>query len=369
MAPKKSAQDITYKSYLKLGDILSAQAPISRIGHGARKAPAHDEMMFIVVHQTYELWFKLVLFEMDRVQSVFAQKTVRDRDVRTVSASLVRIVEILKLMVHQLGILETMTPLDFLDFRNVFRSASGFQSMQFRELEVRLGLKSDARLDYGGKTFDSYLAAEDRARLQAVMKKPSLFAQLDAWLSRTPFIATKGYDFWKSYRTAVEGMIEADRMAVKKNRAMPAATRAAELQKIDNTAAQFAVLFAPEKAASAPQWRLSQKAVRAALIINLYRDEPALQGPFGILNGIMDIDELMALWRYRHALMVQRMLGMKMGSGGSTGHDYLAATAGKHRVFNDLFMISTFLIPRSKLPQLPPSVIEKMGLRYGDKDA
>src|SRR5690606_10582046 len=90
-------------------------------------------------------------------------------------------------------------------------------------------------------------------------------------------------------------------------------------------------------------WRLSKKALYAALFINLYRDQPALQLPFRILSALMDMDETMTVWRYRHALMAQRMLGMKTGSGGSTGHDYLALTAQKHRVFADLFTLTTFL--------------------------
>ena len=126
MAKKKTDKDIDYKGYLQLDGLLSSQQPLSN---------AHDEMMFIVVHQTYELWFKLILFELDRVQKIFGGKIVKDADLRTVSASLGRMVETMKLLVKQLDIMETMTPLDFLDFRHVFRSASGFQSMQFRELE------------------------------------------------------------------------------------------------------------------------------------------------------------------------------------------------------------------------------------------
>ncbi len=110
-------------------------------------------------------------------------------------------------------------------------------------------------------------------------------------------------------------------------------------------------------------WRLSSKALHAALFIMLYRDQPVLQQPFKILNALMDIDETMALWRYRHALMVQRMLGMKMGSGGSSGHDYLVQTAAKNRIFLDLFALSTFMIPRSTLPKLPQEVEQKMGFR------
>lgn len=359
MAKKKSDQDIDYKGYLKLDGLLSSQQPLST---------AHDEMMFIVVHQTYELWFKLILFELDRVQNIFAAKVVKDADLRTVSASLGRMVETMKLLVKQLDIMETMTPLDFLDFRHVFRSASGFQSMQFRELEVRLGLRTDDRIGYAGKSFETYLPDSDRKKLKGMNKKSSLIEQLDTWLARTPFVQTGTFNFWAAYRKSVMAMIDGDRSAVNKSRKMTAEAKRMELGKLDMMTAQFDILFG--KTPAEMPWRFSQKALQAALFINLYRDQPALQTPFKILNDLMDLDELMALWRYRHALMAQRMLGTKMGSGGSSGHDYLVTTAAKHRIFKDLFALSTFLIPRSKLPKLPKAVEEKMNFRYwGKSDA
>ncbi|TAL40199.1 MAG: tryptophan 2,3-dioxygenase [Alphaproteobacteria bacterium] len=354
--PKKSA-DLTYKSYLALETLLQAQKPLS---------PAHDEMMFVVLHQTYELWFKLILFELDRVQKIFGAKTVGDADLRLVSASLSRVVNIMQLLVRQLDIMETMTPLDFLDFRHVFRSASGFQSMQFRELEVRLGLRADDRVGYDGKSFESFLSEEDREQLHRIMKRPALLDQVGGWLARTPFVEMGGFSFWKAYRKAVMDMIEGDREAIMKNRRMPASARETELNKLKGMQAQFDLLFDKGGGETLP-WRFSKPALQAALFINLYRDQPALQVPFQVLSGLMDLDELLALWRYRHALMAQRMLGTKMGSGGSTGHDYLAATASKHRIFKDLFALSTFLIPRSRLPKLPREVVDRMGFRYWDK--
>jgi tryptophan 2,3-dioxygenase len=181
----KDTKDIDYKTYLKLPELLAAQQPIS----GAAGKPfAHDEMLFIIVHQTYELWFKQVLFELARVQDVFSRKSVADSDLRVVSAALERTVAILKHLVNQIDLLETMTPLDFLDFRHVFRSASGFQSLQFRELEIRLGLRGEDRLSYAGRSYESYLSPEDQQVIRDMEKKGSLFEQLDKWLSRTPFV-------------------------------------------------------------------------------------------------------------------------------------------------------------------------------------
>lgn len=358
----KKPKDIDYKTYLQLPTLLEAQKPISG---SAGKPFAHDEMLFIIVHQTYELWFKQVLFEVDRVQDIFSRKSVEDKDLRVISAALERIVEILKHLVRQIDLLETMTPLDFLDFRHVFRSASGFQSLQFRELEIRLGLRSTDRVSYDGKSYESYLSPEDQKVIREMEKKGSLFDQMDKWLSRTPFVTMGGFDFWKAYRKAVTDMVTGDKKAVQSNTSLSKAARQMETNKLDNVQKQFDMLFSDNPKEKMP-WRLSAKAVRAALFIALYRDQPVLQVPFRILSALMDVDETMTLWRYRHALMVQRMLGMKMGSGGSSGHDYLAQTAAKNRIFLDLFALSTFMIPRSTLPKLPKEVEEKMGFRYKD---
>ena len=109
---------------------------------------------------------------------------------------------------------------------------------------------------------------------------------------------------------------------------------------------------------------MSRAAVQAALFIIVYRDRPVLQLPFRLLAALMNVDELLTLWRYRHALMVQRMIGVKIGTGGSAGHDYLRDTAAKHRIFSDLFRLSTYLIPRSRLPKLPRELEDAMGYRY-----
>lgn len=358
---KKQPKDIDYKTYLGLPTLLAAQRPIS--GKGGKDF-AHDEMLFIIVHQTYELWFKQVLFEIGRIQDIFAKKAVADKDLRVISAALDRVSEILKHLVRQIDLVETMTPLDFLDFRHVFRSASGFQSLQFRELELRLGLRGSDRASYDGRSYHTYLSAEDQAAIRAIEKKGSLFDQMDRWLARTPFVAMGRFDFWKVYRKAVADMVTGDKEKIRANSGLSTAAKQLEIAKMDNIQKQFDLLFS-DKAEGKINWRLSLPALKAALFIKLYRDQPQLQVPFRILNTLMDIDETMALWRYRHALMVQRMLGMKMGSGGSSGHDYLVQTASKHRIFLDLFALSTFMIPRSALPKLPRAIEEKLGFRHG----
>jgi len=129
----------------------------------------------------------------------------------------------------------------------------------------------------------------------------------------------------------------------------------------------FAALFDASKHNELIQkgrWRLSHRATVAALLIHLYRDEPILHLPFRLLTVLIDVDELLTSWRSRHALMVHRMIGAKIGTGGSVGYQYLRATVDKHKIFTDLFNLSTFLIPRSSLPPLPKEVQQKLGF-YG----
>jgi tryptophan 2,3-dioxygenase len=151
-------------------------------------------------------------------------------------------------------------------------------------------------------------------------------------------------------------------------RASPVLTeqqRKGEAAAIEAALDKFNAIFATDgKESQASHWRMSLAAVQAALFITVYRDQPVLQLPFRLLTALMDIEESLTLWRYRHALMVQRMIGVKIGTGGSAGHDYLRDTAAKHRIFSDLFRLSTYLIPRSRLPKLPRELEDAMGYRY-----
>jgi tryptophan 2,3-dioxygenase len=143
--------------------------------------------------------------------------------------------------------------------------------------------------------------------------------------------------------------------------AIPPERRERELESIGRAITSFSAIFS---GAEDGGWRLSLQSVQAALFITLYRDKPAVQPAFRLLTALMDIDETMTLWRYRHALMVERMIGLKIGTGGSSGHVYLRTTAERHRIFSDLFRLSTFLIPRSAVPELPPAIEAQMSFVY-----
>src|SRR5438552_17155145 len=204
MSPR--TDDVDYAEYLERHALLAAQQPESA-RHGR---PAHDEMLFIIVHQTYELWFKQILHELDRIQTDFGGDVVEDEYLGRIVHGLDRINEILKLLIQQLEVLETMTPLDFLDFRDFLFPASGFQSTQFRLIEIRLGLSRAARSDYAGKPFEDMLIKSDRARVGAAERGPTLSDQLDRWLSRTPFVRRPESEFVGEYRQGVGQVAEVE---------------------------------------------------------------------------------------------------------------------------------------------------------------
>lgn len=359
MVPDRAARPrCHYAEYLRLDTLLAQQVRESeRLGE-----PAHDEMLFIVVHQAYELWFKLILHELDRVQDDFGQAPVEDDHLGRIVQGLDRIQEILKLVVHQIDVIETMTPLDFLDFRDLLSPASGFQSVQFRLIEVRLGLRGEDRLRLDDQRFEMLLSPSERARIAAAEAGPLLVEQLDRWLARTPFVALSGYVFSRAYREAVIRSLRADTEQVRATEGLAPAQREAEIAAIAAALDRFDAIFA--HAGGRSPWRMSFAAVQAALFITVYRDEPVLQLPFRLLSALMDIEESVALWRYRHALMVRRMIGVKPGTGGSSGYEYLRQTSERYQIFGDLFQLSSYLIPRSQLPVLPEAVKARMGFAY-----
>ena len=349
-----------YASYLRIPALLSLQQPESE----KAGRPAHDETLFIIVHQAYELWFRQVLHELDLVQGAFEAQILDDAEIGRVCRALERIHRVLKLLIAQFDVLETMTALDFLEFRDLLTPASGFQSTQFRLIETRLGLGRDQRLSFDGKPFEQRLDADGRGAVAQAEGRAALADQIAAWLERTPFVAMGGFDFQAAYRRTIDEALAEDIGRIAANPALGADDRIRQTAALTRSRGLLATLEGD--GAPAPGFRFGPRALRAALFILLYRDEPALQLPFRLLSLLMDVDEDLAQWRYAHALMVSRMIGSKIGTGGSSGADYLRQTAEKHRVFGDLFALATFLIPRSRLPALPEDVRRAMRYRYAD---
>ena len=345
-----------YSAYLQLDKLLNAQAPESE----RLNMPAHDEHLFIIIHQAYELWFKQVLHEITSCQQILKKPALNDNspELQTVVHRLGRVAQIIKLLVQQIDVLETMTPMDFLDFRDLLRPASGFQSWQFKLIETRLGLRFAQR--HGQELYMERMKPGYVELIRTAEEHSSLLQLVNAWLERMPFfnepenwrnypsrypelhLATtpsdSGHIFWIDYRNIYkESLSQAE---------------AAHLDTFD--------LVFKDRPADYP-FSLSVTASRAALFIMLYRGYPVLQLPFQLLNNLLEIDEQLSTWRYRHMNMVQRMIGTRIGTGGSSGKDYLSAALGKHYIFKDIAALTSFLTDRRRLPSLSAEMEQRLG--------
>ena len=258
---------VTYSSYLKLDELLSLQQPRS-------EGPEHDEMLFIVIHQVYELWFKELLHELDRVRWLLEH----DEAYRG-QHTLKRILTILKVMVAQLDILETMTPLEFLSFRQRLEAASGFQSDQFRQIEFVLGSKSERAIQR--------FPEGSRAR-QALVRR---FGEPTLWDAFLRYLVREGYAVPQSQLAREVGA---------------SVEPSADVQRI---------------------------------LIEVYRRDPKNAE---MCERLVDLDEGLQEWRYRHVKMVERTIGARAGTGGSSGAAYLRETVGSP-VFPDLWAIRSQL--------------------------
>ncbi len=363
MSDEKKYSSIHYASYLGLDKILSAQMPRSReLGD-----EAHEEMLFIIVHQVYELWFKQILHEVNTVMELFKSNNVDEKNIDIAVSRLERVNEILKLLIQQIRVIETMTPLDFLDFRSYLFPASGFQSFQFRKLEVMLGLKMEKRTSYTAHHYYHEFSEKDQKEIVDLESALSLFQLIESWLERTPFLDIHGFDFKSKYMTAVDKMLQREQSAIESSDYLSEMEKTMRLKMNGDSNTFFANVFNESyhnQLIAEGKMRLSYKATIAALLIQLYGHEPLLQLPYRLLNVITEMDELLTGWRYRHAQMVMRMLGRKSGTGGSSGHDYLMETVKKHQIFIDFHNISTLLIPRSELPELPVDLKRTLGFYY-----
>ena len=254
----KTPAELTYGTYLRLDDLLACQSPLTG---------EHDELLFVIIHQVYELWFKQILHEAARLQA-----TLEAGDAAAALGTARRIAKILKTIVGQMDVLETMTPRQFASFRPELGSSSGFQSAQFRYLEAVLG-----RRDFNRSVTDETLAA--------IMARPPVFASL------LRFLAAAGWD-------------------------VPAAA-------LDHDPREPA---APDAA------------VQALLATVYEQSEEAAE----VCEALVDIDEGVQEWRYRHVKMVERIIGAKTGTGGSAGSAYLRATLFRP-AFPDLWEIRSRL--------------------------
>lgn len=345
-------KQVHYADYLQLDKILEAQHPES---FAPGKEPAHDEMLFIIIHQSYELWFKQIDFEIQSIIQILQQPKLNDNaaDLQTIVHRLNRVTTILKTLVQQIDIMESMTAMDFLDFRDLLRPASGFQSWQFKKIEAMLGLKYEHR--HGQHYYTSQLRPAEVTVIKETEQANSVLQLLNIWLERMPFINDDAY--WKSYVPA-SGNAESpvfwnDYAWIYQNSLAPA-----EQGNIE----RFQQVFETTDMNAGRQ--LSATACRSALFIMLYRGYPMLELPFQLLDKLLEIDSQLGNWRYRHFNMVQRMIGSRIGTGGSTGAEYLKSAMDKHYIFKEISQLTSFLINRKQLPALPEELVAQLGYNF-----
>ena len=363
MSNQKKYTSIHYASYLELDKILNAQHPRSaELGK-----EAHEETLFIIIHQVYELWFKQMMHELDSVMEMFRSLNVDEKNIDEAVLRLERINEILRLLTQQIKVLETMTPIDFLEFRAYLFPASGFQSFQFRCFEVKLGLKIEKRIAYTPYKYYHEFTPVEQETIVALESKEGLFDLIQSWLERTPFIDMKDFDFKTKYLSAVERMLQREADAIQSSEYLNPHEKEMRLKMNGDVGTFFVNIFNEEyhnQLIAEGRIRLSYRATIAALMIQLYSTEPLLQLPSRLIHTLIEMDELLTNWRYRHAQMVMRMLGRKSGTGGSSGYEYLMETVKKHQVFIDFHNISTLMIPRSDIPELPDELKRTLGFSF-----
>jgi len=352
-----------YQNFLQLEKLLALQNPSSEIAGN----PQHDELLFIIVHQAYELWFKQILHELNSVMEYF-RNGVPENSLLIIVERLSRVTEIQKLLIQQMRIMETMTAMEFLSFRSFLNPGSGFQSLQFRLIENKLGLHPENRINYNSTDYTQYFKSQNQSVLEASHTETTLVKLVESWLESFPFIDDNDGEFWKLYRKATEEMLAREKFVIESNPHDNEEIQDTQARGHKKTCGIFEELFNEARyneLRDAGLKRFSYRAMKAVIFIYSYRDYPIVQSAFRLLTLLTDIDENIMIWRFHHLTMVQRMIGVKNGTGGSTGYHYLRATlSDNYKAFLDLFQVSTYLLPQVCLPSLPESMTSRMGFTY-----
>ncbi|MAG56885.1 MAG: hypothetical protein CMJ83_11380 [Planctomycetes bacterium] len=349
----------SYGAYLRLGTLLSAQDPPDfaslepgeRPSSKTRDLQHHDEMLFIVVHQVFELWFKLILHELSLARDLLGRhgseidEHVPEEDVPRIHAAVARVNETLRIATEGFRVIETMNPANFLQFRDLLIPSSGFQSVQFRELEILAGLPEQLRMDFEGAPYESKLNETERQILQDRRDAMTLHAALFDWLSRTP-IERVFPDFAESFLAAFETYVDEQIVHQHGNPNLVDSQRqAAEVRFKDQLEDARRYLLGGDDP--------TNRAHQAFLFIASYGNEPLLRWPSALVDGLVEFEQCFRIFRFRHARMVERMIGTRTGSGGSPGVVYLDRTTAKYRIFGDLLEARNFLLAGDRVPPIP----------------
>ncbi len=361
MSPARPAN---YWDYIRVEDLLALQGGLEN----GESELSNDEVLFITVHQVFELWFKLILRELRTARDLFTADRVAEQELSGAVRSLKRTTAILRVALSHWEVMETMTTREFLAFREKLIPASGFQSAQLRQIEILIGLAEGDRIPMGPSGGDAgYLAALKAAgggrspaleRVQAQLADtPSLKDAIHSWLWRTPIDGTDPQqpDSEKRLTEFLESFLAAHAREVDSgmDHAMEIAEsdsdRAALRKRYEQEKQSVRDFFNPGEADGGAR----KRRIRAAMLfIETYRELPLLAWPREVLDSLVEFEQFMVIFRQRHARMVERIIGRRTGTGGSAGVDYLDATALRYRIFRDLWAIRTLQIRRAAAPPL-----------------
>lgn len=352
---------VNYWDYIRVDELLALQGGVDHDDTSLK----NDEVMFIVVHQIYELWFKIILRELVAARDMFQAGPVEEQALSGAVHCLRRVGTVFDRCVDHFTVMETLSTRDYLSFRDKLMPASGFQSGQLREIEVILGLGDDDRIPLGvegdymkalqghdGKKSPTYERVEKMRN-----SGPTIRNVMDEWLFRTPIDgvgpddegnAAKLDTFIERYLEAVNNEIDAScKVALSRSRS-------------DKDKATLVVRYDAEKAGQASFLNPSEeeggercRRIRAAILfITTYRELPLLAWPRELVDQLVELEQKFVIFRQRHARMVERVIGRRTGTGGSAGVDYLDATALQYRIFKDVWACRTCQIRAEAAPKL-----------------
>ena len=350
-----------YWDYIELEKLLALQT-----GIGPDEADlSQDEVVFITVHQVYELWFKLAIRDVVTARDLFAKPLVPDDALAGANRLLTRVRIIFDLSSQHFPLVETISTRDFLSFRDKLFPANGGQSPQFRELEALLGIAEEDRIPYvTGGSYQEVLKNQDgtdswaSTRVAArVADRPNLKEAVDSWLYRTPIDGSSPDsdddpqvvdNFISHYLTTHEGSLRelAERVAPMAGSDEQRTAIHARYEQEITQARHF--LNAEDE--TDPAARSRRRRIRAsAIFIEIYRELPLLAWPREVLEGLVALEQSFIAYRQRHARMAERVIGRRVGTGGSSGVEYLDRMALEYRVFKDLWGVRTLLVKRDRL--------------------
>ncbi len=358
--PPQPTQPPNYWEYIRVEELLTLQRGLA----ADEGEITNDEVLFVTVHQIYELWFKLALRELVSLRDLFKGEAVQEQKLSRAVRGARRVVTILRSCIDHFEVMETLTTREYLGFRDKLMPASGFQSAQLRQIEILLGLRDEERLSLGGE--ESYVqalrrhdGAESPASRRVERQKkdlPTLATAVAAWLHRTPIggKAPGEAGAEDALQRFLEQYVAAQHAEVDRSCELALARTFSDTdrdllrQRYDREKEDIRAFLHP----SEEEGGAHRQRVRAAMLFILScRELPLLAWPRELLDSLIELEQVFLIFRQRHARMVERVIGRRTGTGGSAGVDYLDQTALRYRIFRDLWAVRTFQIRREALPR------------------